>query len=64
MTRALLGRVLIWMGVLAWVPYFGAQWLMDLEPPMWPFLTVHLVGVLGGGYLRGSTLLKRLLRRE
>lgn len=64
LTKTRLGRLLITMGVLAWVPYFGLQFFTDLEPPMLPFLVVHLIGVIGGGWLSGSGWLRRLLRRE
>ena len=64
MERKALGRVLIWIGVLAWAPYFGLLWLSEIEPPLWPFLAVHLMGVLGGGWIRGSEWIGRLRKRE
>ncbi len=63
MQRKTLGRILIWLGVVAWIPYFLLQWFAEVEPPMWPFLTGHLVGVLGGGAIKGSAWLQRR-RRE
>lgn len=45
-----LGRVLIWLGVLAWVPYLYMLSL-DQVVSIFPFLGVHLTGVLGGSWL-------------
>ena len=58
MTRQTLGRYLIWIGVLAWVPYFFLNYVSGLHVPMVPFLTVHLIGVLGGSLLSGPRLLR------
>ena len=49
----MLGRVLIWIGILAWVPYFYLKVIAQGHPPLLPFLIVHLIGVLSGGALRG-----------
>ena len=49
--RHRLGRVLILVGVLAWAPYAVLHYLMDLDVPVWPFLTVHLMGVIPGSIL-------------
>lgn len=47
--RVLLGRIMIYLGVLAWAPYFGLTRGSGIEVSMAPFLTAHLIGVLGGG---------------
>jgi len=65
MAKHTLGRILIWTGVLAWVPYFFMNYANGANLPMAPFLTVHLIGVLGGSALAGQRLLragKRLIR--
>jgi hypothetical protein len=64
LTKPRLGRALIILGVLAWVPYFALQFFTQLDPPMLPFLVVHLIGVIGGGWLGGGGWLRRLLRRQ
>jgi hypothetical protein len=46
-----LGRILILLGVLAWAPYALLRYLLELEVPLWPFLTVHLLGVVPGSIL-------------
>lgn len=53
--RGLMGRILIYLGVLAWVPYFALQRVGGAEISMAPFLTAHLIGVLGGGALLASS---------
>jgi hypothetical protein len=58
-----LGRALIALGVLAWVPYFGLKWFTEVDPPMAPFLVLHLIGVIGGGWITGGGWIRRLLRR-
>lgn len=44
------GKTLIWLGVLAWLPFF---YFLSLgrEVSIFPFLGVHLTGVLGGSWL-------------
>lgn len=46
-----LGSVLVWLGVLAWVPFIFLRMLGE-KPPFWWFLPFHLVGVVGGAHLR------------
>lgn len=53
--RGLVGRILIYLGILAWVPYFVLQQALGAEISMAPFLTAHLIGVLGGGALLVSS---------
>jgi len=51
LARYRLGSVLIWVGVLTWVPYIFLR-VTDIDPsPLW-FLPFHLVGVIGGSRLR------------
>lgn len=47
------GTILIWVGVLAWVPFITLLSL-DRDPSIFPFLTFHLIGVLGGYRLSGA----------
>jgi hypothetical protein len=46
-----LATVLIWMGVLAWVPFLFLR-IIGETPPFWWFLPFHLLGVVGGVRLR------------
>jgi hypothetical protein len=46
-----LGNVLLVLGVLAWVPFLFLI-AVGQEPPIYPFLAVHLIGVIGGSRLR------------
>jgi hypothetical protein len=46
-----IGKILLIMGVLAWVP-FSILVAMGEEPSIYPFLAVHLTGVIGGTRLR------------
>lgn len=43
--------VLIGIGVLAWVPYFYLL-ITGGSPSIFPYLAVHLAGVLSGAWLR------------
>lgn len=54
------GRVLILLGVAAWIPYFALKYLIQREDvSIAPFLTVHLLGVIPGALLvRGEALLR------
>lgn len=61
--RERLGRLLILVGVAAWVPYGIVKYGMDQEVVMYPFLAVHLLGVIPGSVLRREALLRRLLSR-
>ena len=51
--RYRLGTALIWVGVLAWVPFILLH-LAGGDPPLLWFLPFHLLGVVGGSRLRGS----------
>ena len=53
LTRRTLGTVLIWLGVLAWVPFLVLV-ANDRPVSIFPFLAAHLAGVLGGVWLRSS----------
>jgi hypothetical protein len=59
-----LGRGLIALGVLAWVPYFGLRWFTEVDPPLAPFLVAHLIGVIGGGWMTGSGWIRGRFRKN
>lgn len=61
--RERLGRLLILVGVVAWLPYGILKYGMGQEVVMYPFLTVHLLGVIPGFILRREALLRRLFSR-
>ncbi len=46
------GSWLIIVGVLMWVPFCLLKRLLGLDVPVWPFLTLHLLGVIPGAYLK------------
>ena len=52
--RKIASRILIYLGVLAWVPYLYFERILALDVEIGPFLAVHLVGVLSGVTLRLS----------
>ncbi len=45
------GKVLIWIGVLAWIPYVVLKYLAGMHLSVVPFLAVHLLGVIPGSVL-------------
>jgi hypothetical protein len=49
--RYRLGTVLIWLGVLTWVPFIFLRAIGE-NPQFLVFLPFHLVGVIGGSRLR------------
>ena len=51
LTRYRLGNVLIWLGVLVWVPFIVLR-IAGEQPSMSWYLPLHLAGVMGGSRLR------------
>ena len=49
--RYRLGTILIWLGVLTWVPFIFLRAIGE-KPPFLIFLPFHLIGVVGGSSLR------------
>jgi hypothetical protein len=45
------GRILIAIGVLAWLPYVILKYVAGFDVPVVPFLAVHLSGVVPGSIL-------------
>ncbi|MEX1248623.1 MAG: hypothetical protein WEA61_09080 [Anaerolineales bacterium] len=45
-------RALIYLGVLAWAPYFYLTRVAGVEAEIAPYLTAHLTGVLSGVGIR------------
>ena len=63
MKRQTLGKILIVLGVLMWLPYFALK-LSGAEVSVMPFLILHLLGVIPGALLAPSdTLYHRITRR-
>lgn len=55
--RKVWGRLLIMLGVFAWVPWLYQTEVLGREPRLAPYLTLHLIGVLSGfGLLLGYPL--------
>jgi polyferredoxin len=46
-----LGTLMIWLGVLTWVPFLLLRSLGE-RPSLFWFLPIHLLGVIGGSRLR------------
>ena len=61
--RKIASRILIYLGVLAWAPYFYLTRVLGQETNIGPFLAAHLTGVLGGAALRLSVEWERLAKR-
>lgn len=57
--RRLLSRLLIYLGVLAWAPYFYQTRVLGNEVEISPYLAAHLTGVLSGVVLRLSVEIER-----
>jgi hypothetical protein len=51
--RYRLGTILVWLGVLTWVPFIFLRAIGE-KPTFLLFLPFHLVGVVGGSRLRSS----------
>jgi hypothetical protein len=61
--RKLISRIMIYLGVLAWAPYFYLERIVGQDVEIFPFLAAHLTGVLGGVAVRASVELQRFTRR-
>ena len=62
--RVRLAKILILVGVAAWIPYGILKFGFGQEPVAYPFLAVHLSGVIPGFLLRRWDLLRRLVPRK
>lgn len=54
MDKRKVGSILIWLGILSWVPYIILLSL-NRDVSVLPFLAAHLTGVLGGNKIRSNT---------
>ena len=61
--RKLVSSSMIYLGVLAWAPYFYFDKILGTETVITPFLAAHLTGVLGGAALRASVEVERWRKR-
>ncbi len=50
-SRYRLGKTLTWLGILAWAPFILLT-IGRYSPPILPFLVVHLIGILGGAWIK------------
>lgn len=62
--RKVVANVMVLLGVLAWAPYFYLNEIAMQPQPLAPFLTAHLIGVLGGSALRVSVMIEGYLKRD
>lgn len=53
LARYRFGTVLLWLGVLTWVPFIMLR-LVGEKPSLFWFLPFHLIGVIGGSRLRAN----------
>jgi len=53
LTRYRLGTVLIWLGVMTWLPFIVLR-IAGEKPSLFWYLPVHLFGVVGGWRLRST----------
>lgn len=53
MWRYRLGTFLVWLGVLAWVPFIFLRAIGE-KPAFLLFLPIHLIGVVGGSRIRSA----------
>ncbi|MBI3151373.1 MAG: hypothetical protein HYZ21_04530 [Chloroflexi bacterium] len=53
LVRYRLGIVLIWLGVLTWLPFIVLR-IAGEKPSLFLYLPVHLLGVIGGSRLRSA----------
>ena len=49
--RYQLGTILIWLGILTWLPFIVLRIIGEMPSLLW-FLPFHLLGVVGGSRLR------------
>ena len=52
-----MGTILIWLGVAAWLPFLYLL-AAGQNPSIYPYLIVHLIGIIGG------TRLKALAKKD
>ncbi|MBI5291980.1 MAG: hypothetical protein HY872_08905 [Chloroflexi bacterium] len=62
--RKLVSRIMIYLGVLAWAPFFYIERVLGQDLAVGPFLIAHLTAVLGGAALRASVELDRFVQRK
>jgi hypothetical protein len=51
LNRNRVGRIFLWIGIVAWFPYGIMKYGLGRELPVWPFLAWHLVGVIPGSLI-------------
>jgi hypothetical protein len=60
--RQMVGRIMIILGVIAWIPYLYQKEILIQPIEIIPYLTAHLTGVLAGIALMLSVPLSRYLQ--
>ena len=63
-TQKRIGKILLWIGILAWMPYMYLKFVAGQEAPITPYLTVHLIGVLGSLSMRVIVWLTKMQQRK
>ena len=62
MNKDLIGIILIFLGILAWIAYF-ALLILGFKQPVFPFLIWHLTCIIPGALLKERKLIARILKR-
>ena len=62
--RRKISRILIYIGILAWLPYYYLEGITGLEVDITPFLFVHLSGIMGGVLLQASVWMSKSIRQK
>ncbi|MCH7480199.1 MAG: hypothetical protein IIC79_02280 [Chloroflexi bacterium] len=62
--RRKISRIMIYVGVLAWLPYYYIEGVIGQDVAITPFLFVHLAGIIGGVLVRGSIWLSQIIQRR
>ncbi|MGD2156504.1 MAG: hypothetical protein PVG14_04585 [Anaerolineales bacterium] len=62
--RQIIGRVMIVLGAATWAPYLYQKEILNQPVEIAPYLTVHLIGVLGGSLLLASSPLMQFLEKN
>jgi len=52
--RRKISKILIYLGVMAWIPYIYLNSISAQKLPITPFLAAHLTGIFGGIFVRAS----------
>ena len=61
--RRKISKVMIYLGVMVWLPYLYLDKVTGLAVSITPYLTAHLIGVIGGMIVRLSVNISQIYQR-